>query len=297
MLDELLGRAELKERIETLETERDRLEEQLEAERERRAEAARARQDAEERINRLEDRIADLEGQLEHAEEGSETIDYRMVDRIRGGRLDAVLRRLERFEADSEACLTAMIEDGSDLPQPVRTAFGDRVALVARAAPCLAMTDDAGLISAAIEPPLAPDPFLEWAESFRLDRDWFRPSDDYAVALVRSDLFAYGEFIGQERTAFEGFETDVQSQHSKGGYSQGRFERRRDEQIDAHLDRCHEVLDERDPLRLFVVGERTVLDAFEDRADRTRTVDATGSPEAALEDAVRSLFTATLYRI
>ncbi|MFB6211138.1 MAG: Vms1/Ankzf1 family peptidyl-tRNA hydrolase, partial [Halobacteriales archaeon] len=235
--------------------------------------------------------------QLEHAEEERENIDYRGVDRIRGGRLDAVLRRLERFEADSEACLTAMLEDGSDLPQPVRTAFGDHVALVARAAPCLVVTDDAGVVSAAVDPPLAPAPFLEWAESFRIDRDWFRPTDEYAVALVRSDLFAYGEYIGQEQTAFEGFESDVKSNHSKGGYSQGRFERRRDEQIETHLDRCHDHLDERDPDRLFVVGERTVLDGFEDRAERTRAVDATGTPETALEDAVRSLFTATLYRI
>ena len=51
MLDDLLGRTELKERIEELETERDRLEARLEAESERRADAVSAKQTAEERIN------------------------------------------------------------------------------------------------------------------------------------------------------------------------------------------------------------------------------------------------------
>ena len=69
MLDDLLGRTELKERIAELEAERERLQAQLDAERERRSDAARARQDAEERVNRLEDRIADLEGKVGTTEE------------------------------------------------------------------------------------------------------------------------------------------------------------------------------------------------------------------------------------
>ena len=47
MLDDLLGRTELKERIAELDAERESLEAQLEAEQERRAEAARKRQAAE----------------------------------------------------------------------------------------------------------------------------------------------------------------------------------------------------------------------------------------------------------
>jgi hypothetical protein len=296
MLDELLGRAELKERVAELEAERERLEARLEAESERRSDAVTARQRADEEVNRLEDRVADLEGRLAtaRADDAAPDLSYRGTGRLRGGRLRTVLDRLRSVDAGREGALTAAVDDGR-LPDAVDEAFGDRSRLVARAAPCVAVTDDAGLVSATLAPPLQPDPFLAWDDGFRLDESWFRPTGAYALALVRSDTFAYGAFEGEERVAFERVETDVMNAHSKGGFSQARFERLREEQIDAHLDRCREVLAGRaadGPL--YVVGERTVLDEFRDLADATRRVDASGSPEAALADAVREFWTTRL---
>ncbi|WP_435175815.1 Vms1/Ankzf1 family peptidyl-tRNA hydrolase [Halorussus sp. AFM4] len=302
MLDELLGRAELKERIADLEEDKRHLERQLEAEEERRAEAATARQEAEERVNRLEDRIAELEDRVERTEGGADAgLDFRGAESVRGDRLADVLDRLDSVETGPEAALTAMVGEGGDLPDPVEDAFGDRAALVDRARPCLAVTDDAGLVSAALAPPVAPDPFAEWAEGFRLDREWFLPTGGFALALVRSDLFALGVYDGRDRVAFEGFESDVKGDHSKGGFSQGRFERRRDAQIDEHLEKCEaavdDVLADEGVDRLFVAGQRTLLGEFDDRADATRPVDATGEPEAALDDAFREFWTTRLYLI
>ena len=99
MLDDLLGRTELKEHIAELDAERESLEAQLEAEQERRAEAARKRQVAEERVNRLEDRIADLEGKLETTEEAAD-LAFRHRETVRGRRLEAVLGRLESLDAE-----------------------------------------------------------------------------------------------------------------------------------------------------------------------------------------------------
>ena len=298
MADGLLGRLtgaterELREERDALADELERAEAQLEAERERRADAVSARQAAEERVNRLEDRIADLEGQLERAGGDAGEPRPRGAETLRGDRLGRVLDRLESVEAPGEGALTAMVD--GDVPAPVREAFADRTLLVERAAPCLALTDDAGLVAATLEAPVAPDPFCEWGDRFRLDRAWFGPTGEHAVALVRSDLFAYGAYDGTKRVGFEGFTSDVKSKHSKGGYSQGRFERRRDNQIDAHLERCAEVLDERAPERLIVVGESTLLGEFADRAVATAAVDATGEPEPALEHAVEDFWTARL---
>ena len=114
---------------------------------------------------------------------------------------------------------------------------------------------------------------------------------------MRSDLFAYGAFEGEERVDFEGFESDVMGAHSKGGFSQARFERRRDEQVEEHLDRCREVIEARDPERLVVVGQRTLRDAFEERAVATAPIDATGDPEAALDRALWDFFSAELYLV
>lgn len=294
MFDDLLGRTELKAEIEALEEQAERLEAQLEAERERRSDAVTERQTAQERANRLEDRVEQLEDRVERLETDETSRSVRHEEALYGTRLDEVLARLEAFETGPEGALSAYVPDGSALPEPVREAFGERAELVSRAAPCLALADDAGLVGACLRPPVAPEPFAEWGKRFRLDDNWFRPRGEFTLALVRSDLFAMGTYRGDERIAFHGFEADVQGQHSKGGFSQARFERLRDEQIDTHLDQCVAALDERETDRLYLVGEGSVLGAVADSADVTATVDATGDPETALADASREFWTVQL---
>ncbi len=148
MLDELLGRAELKERIDSLEDENHHLERRVEAEEERRAEAVTERQTAEEQVNRLENRIVELEDRVERLREDEESVEFRGTETLHGDRVDEVVARLGSFETGPEGALTAMVDD--DLPEAVGEAFGDHGSLVARAAPCLAVTDDAGLVSAAL---------------------------------------------------------------------------------------------------------------------------------------------------
>jgi peptide subunit release factor 1 (eRF1) len=296
MLDRLLGRATLKERIEELEEEKRHLQRQLDAEEERRSEASTARQRAEERENRLEDRVAELEDRVERLQSADGTAGSPSEELLRGGRVGEVLDRLGSLSTEREGVFTAYITDEHDVPDAVREAFGDRTERVAGAAPCLAAIDDAGLVSAALSVPVAPDPFAEWDDHVRLEREWFEPTGEHTVALVRSDLFALGEYDGRERTAFHGFDSELKSQHSKGGFSQSRFERLRDQQIASHLERCQAAIEEVDPERLYVVGEGSVIHEFEQRADVLRTVDATGDPEDALADAVRSFWTVRLVR-
>jgi peptide subunit release factor 1 (eRF1) len=296
MLDELLGRAELKARIEELEEEKQHLRRRAEAEEERRAEAAKKRQQAEERVNRLEDRIAELEDRVERAGGEADDLAFRGVERLGGDRLDEVLARLRSVETGPEGALTAMVGEDA-VPSAVSEALGDHAALVRRAAPCLVCTDDAGLVSAALSLPRPPEPFVRWDDGFTVENRWVRPTGRLGFAVVRSNLFAYGAYEDGEQVDREGFTSDVKEQHSKGGFSQARFERLRDEQIKTHLDECHERLDAREFDELVVVGERTVLRSFRDRADATATVDATGDPEEALSAAFRDFWTARLYRI
>jgi len=296
MLDELLGRAALKERIAELEDEKAALESQLEAEQDRRADAASARQDAEERVNRLEDRIAQLEGDLERSGADETGPDFRGRETLRGARLGSVLDRLESLAADREGILTAMVAEGA-VPDPVADAVGDRAGLVERAAPCLVVTDDAGLVSVALRPPVAPEPFVTWSDAVELDRSWFEPTGRHAVALVRADLFAIGEYDGRELLDSHGFESQVKGNHSKGGFSQARFERIRDDQIEAHLARCREAIEDRDAERLYVVGGAGAVAEFAEDAVATAAVDATGDPEDALSAAVREFWSVPLYRL
>ncbi|MFB6096258.1 MAG: Vms1/Ankzf1 family peptidyl-tRNA hydrolase [Haloferacaceae archaeon] len=295
MLDELLGRAALKARIEELEDEKESLRRQYESAEESRSEAVSARQEAEARINRMEDRITELQDRVERLQTDEAELAYRGRESLRGGRLDEVLARLRSVETGAEGALTALVADG--LPETVSEAFGDRAPLVRRAAPCLALTDDAGLVSAVLAPPRPPEPFVEWGEGFRLEERWFRPTGPLTFALVRSDLFALGEYDGSEFRSAAGFESDVKSKHSKGGFSQARFERRREHQIDEHLDRCRDAIAERDPETLVLVGDRASIDELADLADHTATTDASGDPEEALSTAFREFWTTDLWLV
>jgi len=297
MLDRLLGRAELKERVAELEEEKRHLQRQLDAEEERRAEATTARQRAEERENRLEDRVAELEDRVERLQSTGGGTAETSAAPLHGARVSEILDRLASVATEREGVFTAYLDDEHDVPDAVRDAFGERSERVAGAAPCLATTDDAGLLSVCLSVPDPPDPFVGWDDGVQFERSWFEPTGEHTVALVRSDLFALGEYNGRERTAFHGFDSELKSQHSKGGFSQSRFERLRDQQIESHLDRCRAAIDEVGPDRLYVVGEGSVIHELEDRAAVVRAVDATGEPEDALADAVRSLWTVRLVHL
>lgn len=291
MLDDLLGRTTLKERIEELEEENRHLERELEAEEKRRADAVTDKQEAQRQVNRLEDRIEQLEDRIERLQTEESPVAFRTEKTARGGHLDRILDRLASIEAGPEGLLTAYVPDGHDVPDAVRAGFGKHSPLVSRAAPCLAVTDDEGLLGACLSTPVSPEPFAEWDERADIDRSWFQPQGEFTFALIRSDIFAMGTYEGNERTAFHGFEDDLKSQHSKGGFSQSRFERLRDEQIDDHLDRCRIAIEERTADPLYVVGERSLIHEFAGVAAQMQAVDATGDPEPALDDAFAEFWT------
>ena len=293
MIDRLLGRAELKARITELESENHHLERRVEAESERRSDAVADRQRAEARVNRLEDRIASLEDRVERAERDERSVSFRHTTAAFGPKVADVLGRLRGVESDDpEGVLTAFVPSDDALPKSVRDHFGDRSQLVRRAAPAVVMADDTDAMSVALSTPLPPEPFDRWAARPRLPADWFRPTGRFAFAVVRSDTFACGVYEANERVDFEGVTTDVKSAHSKGGFSQGRFERRRDDQIAEHLEEARSVLaDTTDVDRTIVVGERSVLGEVRDLADHTDVTDATGTPAEALTDAFRDFWT------
>ena len=299
MIDRLLGRASLKERIAELEEEKHHLERRAEAEEERRSDAVADRQRAEERVNELEHRIESLEERVDRAEGTEESVEFRRVSDLSGPRLADALDRFRAVESDDpEGLLTAFVPDGDAVPSTVADWFGDRTALVRRAAPAVVVADDTGAVSAALTPPTEPEPFDGWSDRFRLEASWFRPTGRFAFALVRADTFALGVYEGDERVAYEGFTSDVKEAHSKGGFSQGRFERRREGQIDDHLDRANEALAGVEGVdRTIVVGERSVLGRVRDRADLTDVSDATGKPKPALEDAFRDFWRVRFHAI
>ena len=306
MLDKLLGRAALKSRLAELEDENERLRKRYEAESERRSDAVTDKQEAEREQNKLEDRIAQLEGELDRLQEqsregtGGSTLEFRRRERMGLVETEAALERLESVRTEPEGALTTLA--GSDHPRPdaLESVLGERASLVADLEPCVVCADDMGLVSVALVPPVEPE--LEasavWDDRFRLEPRWFLPRGRFTLALVRADLFALGVYEADERVEFHGFESDVKGSHSKGGFSQSRFERIRDGQIADHLERARDALTEGVEGPLYLVGQREAIDRLAEKSGidptETATVDATGKPREALEDAYSDFFTTEL---
>jgi hypothetical protein len=214
VLNKLLGRSALREKISACEEEIERLEAQLAAEEDRRKEAVRDRQHADERINRLEDRIADLEGQVANAQSEGWSPQFRGRTEVSRRRMETVIDRLRGFEFGVEEAYTAMVMES--VPETVRDEFGDHSALIDRAKPCLVLTDSFGISSVAVRPPRPPDPFESWGESFTIEDSWFLPRGSYGFGLFRSDVFRYAEYEDDSQTGTESFDSDIRSVHSKG---------------------------------------------------------------------------------
>lgn len=292
-LDELLGRQSLKDRIASLETEIDRLESQLEAEQDRRSEAVRDRQAAQERVNQLEDRIAGLEGELERQETDDDARTWSRVESVGHERAADLVDRLRSWRGGSETAFSAAIE--GVVSESVRSLLSDDWVLVEEVAPCLVYLDDRLLVRVVLDVPQLPEPFDRWDDTFRIEAAWLFPTGPGIFAVARGDLFAMGRYDDGELEYVHGFESEVMGKHSKGGFSQARFERRRDEQIDAHVDRCRAELTDVDASEVVLVGDRRIVSRLSTFATATGTVDASGSPESALRAAFRDYWTTRLY--
>lgn len=301
MLDSLLGRASLKAEIAELEAQLadcretcEQLEAQLEAADRRRREAIREGQAAQEERNRLEDRVEQLTDELERVR-GGDDVTPRGRDRLGRHRMAELLELLQGLDAGAEQAYTAMLTDaGTD---SVSDHFGARRALIASETPCLCLFDDHGVVELALRPPLAPEPFEIWDSTFQLDPDWFVPTGRFPFALVRADRFALGTFDDETLAYESGFESEVMGRHAKGGYSQARFERRREEQIESHLTRCADRLAAVDTDSLILAGSRDALDRLDVPARVRVPVDASGPPREALTAAFEEVWTTTVTRL
>ncbi|MFP4590105.1 MAG: Vms1/Ankzf1 family peptidyl-tRNA hydrolase [Halobacteriales archaeon] len=284
---------ELERELAACQEARDRLEARLEATDDRRREAVRDRQAAQEERNRLQDRIEQLEADLARAGDERE-VSLRGSTTLDRGRARRVLDLLASVRSPPEGLYSAMVE--AERPADAAEVLGDRVALLDRVSPALVYLDADGLVEVALRPPMAPDPFEGWADRFRLERSWFVPEGTHHLAVVRRDVASLGRFDGSSLTFVDGFESRVQGRHSKGGFSQARFERRREEQVEAHLDDVRDLLSRVDG-PLVLTGSEAALEALEVDAMARETVDASGGPREVLDAAFEAFWTTRLFRL
>ena len=305
MFDDVLGKTELKERIEELEEEVDSLEQRLEAEERRRKNAVTEKQEAHERANRMESKVQELEDRLERAEEDEQDASFRVAKTVRGYVLSDVLELLESAQSGDDALTTVSVAPDDRVPDEFGTETTAALQRVESKTGFVAFGDDTGIVRAALVPPLeVEETRVEHGSRFALDRDLFELPETHAVAVVRSDEYAGGVYSDGERVAYTSLSSEVKSKHSKGGYSQGRFERARDEEVKKHVREAAEefetMLTKHDFKHVFVAGDSRLASDFVDEVSvrvpvSKRTTDATGSGESFLRQGYETVEGARLY--
>ncbi len=305
MFDDVLGKTELKERIKELEEEVEQLEERLGAEERRRKSAVTEKQDAHERANRMESKVQELEDRLDRAEEDEKDVGFRVAKTVRGPTLSEALKLLESVRSGEDSLTTVRVAPGDRVPEEFGTETTAALQRVESKTGFVAFGDDTGILRVALVPPLAVEETgVEYGSRFAVGRDLFELPETHAVAVLRSDEYAGGVYSDGERVEYTSLSTEVKSKHSKGGYSQGRFERARDEEVKKHVREATEefgaMLAEHDVDHVFVAGESRVVTRFTGEMSvrapiSTRSTDATGSGESFLRQGYETVEGARLY--
>ena len=248
-IDELEGSIEEKEkRIEKLEN-------MLEAEKERRKKNAREKQDSEEELNRLKDKLRNLENtdrnQSDDTHESPEPESVSLEKTVR------ILEKIDSMESQERDLVTVYspsnLEDLDDLRGLKNSISKEQYSQLQDITSfCAFLDQDTGNTL------LETRPFFN--SRFEVEEFFdaqalleFIKSEKYWALVSAGETKIFHEENGKWEE-IESIKSRVDREHSKGGFSQGRFERKRDEQIEKHVNQVKEVLKDFRNEELYLLG-------------------------------------------
>lgn len=245
---------ELEGKLEEAREEKEKWENRFKAEKERRSKLSSEKQEAEEKINRLEDRLEGLKSG-EEKEEVEEIEDTEKKD-LSFNEARRVVSKLSSVESSEKDLVTVYhtgdTDDLDDLRGLKNSITGDQFNGISD--PGIYLFDEDEVLDLFI----SCRPFFdaEWSSSssFSLDQVSEFVGEDKVWAKVSAGNSKVFRESNGDLELVEHVKDRVNRQHRSGGFSQGRFERKRDEQIEGHLDNLREVLPEEE--QVFLVGER-----------------------------------------
>lgn len=296
--DRISGKDELKEKLEELENEveclaSEKQEKQSEIKslkdrvgrlEEKKKKEVRKKQDAFEARNRLQDKVSQLEDKISKETEEDNEKYGKQVNTVTKGQSEELFRTISEVEFKQNRAFSAYTS-GSKGIGGLEKFPDDIVEVVYGYRPSLVYLDSFGLTNFILEPPLKPQEFSRWDNKFRINKDWFIPNGEYIICVVRSNTFALGKFSNGNMAEYSGFESRVKSNHSKGGFSQSRFERIRDEQIDEHIRKCKKEINSYEVSTKIVLGSKGMVSRFENICDIKGRTDAKGKSRSTVQKA------------
>ncbi|MFB6144970.1 MAG: Vms1/Ankzf1 family peptidyl-tRNA hydrolase [Candidatus Nanohaloarchaea archaeon] len=247
---------QLQERIQELEEEKDSFKQRFQAEKERRSELSRKKQDAEKELNRLRDRLRADEGKVE--EDESRQNDF---TKISYGRVKKMLQKLGTVSSEEKDMVT-VYSPGKFENHPrlkdIKNSVNREGYQVLKNRESFVAFIDPDLSSYLVEL----SPF--YSEKLSIDDGFytgrllqFIEEEKHWLLVTAGDTRLYrekdGEFEEIDREA-----SRVEKKHSKGGFSQQRFERKREDQIEKHVKAVAEMIKEKDLEEVYILGDKRI---------------------------------------
>lgn len=214
------------------------------------------KQEAEARLNQELVRNQTLSHELEKIRaESPEKLEFRGIETLSPSAAEAYLSKLSSFHAPADDLLTVYLPHGTCVSgllseKVLDLVEGKTLAILERLDPETGLVlfyDIHRMICEAIVPPIpVTPPFWQLGESFVTSFLKESLSKDYRVLILI--LHAGESFIGfaPDARVFDTSElvrSSVKEKHSKGGFSQRRFERLREEDIAHHMHKVSDALD------------------------------------------------------
>ena len=257
----------LKEKIEELENEleaskqeKEKFQERFEAEKERRSKLSAEKQEAEKQLKKLKQRLENRPeaGKKEEEEDSEETVvELRFEGVVEG------LEKISTVKSSEKDLLTVCSGEGdfTDLKALKNSVSQEVFRELEDGGSFVAFTDE-NFFRWKIEA----RPFIE--SSWNLGKN-FRPEkilefvekEKYWILASMGDSKIFREASGTFQEV-ERVKSRVNRKQKKGGFSQGRFERKRDEQIEGHVKKVNEALEKIDG-EIFVLGDKRLCEGID----------------------------------
>jgi|AntRauMinimDraft_2_1070382.scaffolds.fasta_scaffold00165_10 hypothetical protein len=250
----------LEKQISDLEDQKNSWKNRFESEKERRKVLSRKKQDAEEQLNRLKDKLRNSGTQEKQTEEKQS---HQKFESISFGKTNSLLRKLDSIESGEKDLVTVYcpedLDDLEDLRGLKNSVSAKQFSKLQDIESFVAFLDqDTGNTVLKLSPffksKFVVEEFFDIADLLE-----FFNSEKHWVLVSAGKTKVLREESGRVEEV-ESVKSRVDREHSKGGFSQGRFERKRDEQIEKHVKQVKQVLEDFDEESLYVLGDKKLCD-------------------------------------
>ena len=215
-----------------------------------------AKQKAEEKLNVANVRMETLEHEVDRLkEESAEDISFRYIENIPPQMIRSYLSQIASFRADHDSLITTYIpaeqpinemKDSDQMLEYIDTADQNLIKRIGNDTGYALFYDTARMICEVVTPPL-PITRSNWEFNDRFDvSDMQKLTEiDMNIGIVAAHA---GQSLvgitnnGHEFIDHQIIQSSVKAKHTKGGFSQRRFERLRDEDIAHHVDKVRKIL-------------------------------------------------------